>query len=109
MISYIVGDKNVLADSMSHCKRLMTEQKLIDALHLVLPYLDEDSIGKIEGYFNVDSGEFDPVFSELECSGLQDSDFSNMIDCYVNLPKESLAGENSPNFNKIYLKNKKIS
>ena len=29
-ISYIEGNKNVLADSMSCCKRLMTEQEFAD-------------------------------------------------------------------------------
>ena len=51
--SYIEGEKNVLSDSMSRCKRLVTEQEFVDAPNLVPPS-DEDSIDKIEGYFNVD-------------------------------------------------------
>ena len=57
---------------MSRCKRLVTEQDFVNAPHLVLPS-DEDSIDKIEEYFNVDSDETDPVFTELEFPGLQDS------------------------------------
>ena len=64
-ISYIEGDKNVLAGSMSRCKRLVTEQEFVNAPHLVTPS-DEDSNDEIEGYFNVDSEEFDPVLTELE-------------------------------------------
>ena len=74
-ISYIEEDKNVLADSMSRCKRLVTEQEFVNALYLV-PRSEEDNIDKIEGYLNVDSREPDPVLSEHEDSGLQDSDFS---------------------------------
>ena len=85
---------------MSRCKRLVKEQQFDNAPHLVPPS-DEDSIDEIEGYFNVDSDEFDPVYTELEYSGLQDSDFFNMIDCYVNLPEETLARENSLNFQNI--------
>ena len=69
-ISYIEGDKNVLADSMSRCKRLVTEQEFVNAPHLALPS-DEDSIDKIQGCFNVDSDKFDPVLTELEYSGLR--------------------------------------
>ena len=72
----------------------------MNAPHLVPPS-DEDSIDEIEGYLNVDSEELDSVLSELEYSGLQDSDFSNMLDCYVNVPEESLAGENSLIFKNI--------
>ena len=36
-------------------------------------------IDEIEGYFNADSEKFDPVLSELEYSGLQDSDFSTSL------------------------------
>ena len=68
------GNKNILADSMSRCKRLVTEQEFVNAPHLVLPS-DEDNINEIEGYFNVDSCEFGPVPSELDYSGLQGSDF----------------------------------
>ena len=75
---------------MSRCKRLVTEQEFVKAPHLVPPS-NEDSIDEVEGYLNVDSEEFDPVLSELEYSGLQDSDLSDMLDCYVNLPEESLA------------------
>ena len=99
-ISYIEGDKNVLADSMSRCKRLVKEQQFDNAPHLVPPS-NEDSIDEVEGYLNVDSEEFDPVLSELEYSGLQDSDLSDMLDCYVNLPEESLAWENPLNFKNI--------
>ena len=49
---------------------------------------EKDSIDEIERHFNVDCKELDAVFSELEYSGLQDSDFFNMLDWYVNLPKE---------------------
>ena len=82
---------------MSRCKRLVTKQEFVAAPHLVPPS-DEDSIDKIEGYFNIDSEEIDPDFTELKFSGLQDSDFSDMLECYVNLPEESLAGKNSLNF-----------
>ena len=34
-------------------------------------------------------------------SGRQDSDFFNILDCYVNLPEESLAEENPLNFENI--------
>ena len=61
-ISYIEGDKNVLADSMSICKRLVTEQEFVNAPHLA-PSSDEDSINEIEGYLNVDSEELDPALS----------------------------------------------
>ena len=85
---------------MSRCKRLVTEQDFVNPPHLVPPS-DEDSIDEIEGYFNVNSEEFDPVISEFEYFGLQDSDFFNMLDCYVHLPGESLAGENLLNFKYI--------
>ena len=64
-ISYIEGEKNVLADSMSRCKRLVTKQEFVAAPHLVPPS-DEDSNDKIEGYFNINSEEIDPVFTDLE-------------------------------------------
>ena len=99
-LSYIEGDKKALADSMSRCKRLVTEQEFVNAPHLVPPS-DEDSIDEIEGYFNDHSDEFNPVLSELEYSGLQDSDFCNILECYVNLPEESLAGKNPLNFKNI--------
>ena len=63
-ISYIEGEKNVLADSMSRWKRLLTEQEFVNAPHLVPPS-DKDSIDKIEGSFNVDSDEIDPVLQNL--------------------------------------------
>ena len=50
-ISHIEGEKNVLADSMSRCKRLVTEQEFVAAFHLI-PSSDEDSIDKIEGYIS---------------------------------------------------------
>ena len=84
---------------MSRCKRLVTEQDFVNAPHLVLPS-DEDSIDKIEEYFNVDSDEIDPDFIELEFSGLQYSYFFDILKCYVNLPEESLAGENPLNIKK---------
>ena len=84
----------------------MTKQEFVAAPHLVPPS-DEDSIDEIEGYFNVESKEIDPVFTELEFSGLQDSDFFSMLECYVNLPEESLAGENPLNFKNIADKQKK--
>ena len=59
-ISYIEGGKNVLADSMSRCKRLVTEKGFADAPYLVPPS-DEDSIDEIEGYFNDESIELDPI------------------------------------------------
>ena len=59
---------------MSRCKRLVTKQEFVAAPHLVPPS-DEDSIDEIEGYFVVESEEIDPIFTELEFSGLQDSDF----------------------------------
>ena len=99
-ISYIEGPKNVLADSMSRCKRLTTEQEYVHAPHLVPPS-DEESIDEIEGYFNDRSVKLDPIFTELEYSGVQDSDFSDVLDCYVNLPETSLAGENPLNFKDI--------
>ena len=71
-ISYIEGEKNVLSNSMSRCKHLVTEQEFVNAPHLV-PSSEKDSIDKIEGYFNVDSDKIDPVFTELEFAGLQDS------------------------------------
>ena len=68
-ISYIEGEKNVLADSMLRCKCLVTEQEFVNASHLVLPS-DEDSIDEIEGYLNVDSDEIDSGLTELEFSSL---------------------------------------
>ena len=82
---------------MSRCKRLVAKQEFVAAPHLVPPS-DEDSIDEIEGYVIVESEKIDPVFTELEFSGLQDSDFLDMLECYVNLPEESLAGENLLNF-----------
>ena len=93
---------------MSRCKRLVAEQEFRDAPHFVPPS-DDDSIDKIEGYINIHSEEVDPVHSELECSGLQDSDFFNILDCYVNLPEESLAGENPLTFKNIAEKQKNDS
>ena len=46
---------------MPRCKRLVTKQEFDAVPHLVLPS-DEDSIDEIEGYFNVESEEIDPVF-----------------------------------------------
>ena len=83
----------------------MTEQEFVAAPHLAPPS-DEDSIDEIEGHFNIASDEIDPVFTELEFSGLQDSDFFDMLECYVNLPEESLAGENLLNFKNIADKQK---
>ena len=104
-ISYIEGEKNVLADSISRCKRLVTEQESVTAPHLVPPS-DKDSIHEVEGYFNIDSEEIDPVFTELEFSGLQDSDFFDILECYVSLPEESSAGGNPLNFKNIADKHK---
>ena len=59
-ISYVESDKNVLVDSISRCKRLVTEREFVDTPHLVPPS-DEDSIDEIEGCFNVESEEFGPV------------------------------------------------
>ena len=75
----------------------MTKQDFSAAPHLV-PSSDKDSIDKIEGYFIFESEKIDPIFTELEFSGLQDSDFSDILECYVNLPEESLAGENPLDF-----------
>ena len=83
----------MLANNMPRCKRLVTKQEFVAAPYLVPPS-DEDSIDKIEGYLNIDSEEINPVFTELEFSDLQDSDFFDILECYVNLPEESLAGEN---------------
>ena len=59
-VSYIEDNKNVLADSMSRCKRLVTEKVFANAPYLVPPS-DEDSIDEIEGYFNDESIELDPI------------------------------------------------
>ena len=58
--TYIEGDNNVLADSIPSCRRLVTEQKLVNAPHLIPPS-DGDSIDEIEGYLNVNSEEFGHV------------------------------------------------
>ena len=39
-------------------------------------------------------------------SGLQDSDFFDKLECYVNLPEESLVGKNPLNFKNIADKQK---
>ena len=90
---------------MSRCKRLATEQEFVAAPNLVPPS-DEDSIDEIEGYFSTDSEEGDPIFTDLEFSGLQDSDFFDMLECYVNLPEDSLAGQNPLKFKNIADKQK---
>ena len=66
---------------MSRCKHLVTEQEFVAAPHLVPPS-DEDSIDEIEGYFNIDSEEIDPVFTELDFFCLRHSDFFDMLKCY---------------------------
>ena len=97
---YIEGENNLLADSMSRCKRLVTEQEFVNAPNLIPPS-DEDSIDEIEGYLIVESEEIDPVFTDLEFSGLQDSEFFDMLECYVKIPEESLADKNPLSFKDI--------
>ena len=99
MLNYIEGPKNVLADSLSRCHRLPGEDELANATYLVPPS-DTDSIDEIDGYFFGDI-ETDLIFSELNYSGVQDADLSDILDCYVNLPDETLVGSNPLNFKHI--------
>jgi hypothetical protein len=99
-LSYLEGPNNVLADSLLRCHHLPSEDELANATYLVPPS-DTDSIVKIEGYFLENIGTIDPIFSELEYSGVPDADLSKILDCYVNLPDETLVVSHPLNFKHI--------
>lgn len=47
-----------------------------------------------------------PFFSELEYSGVQDTDIRQVLECYVNLPDINVIGENLLNFKTLLISNK---
>ena len=65
-----------------------------------MPPSDTESINEIEGYF-LESKDLDPIFTELHHAGVQNTSVREILDCYVNLPDDTLVRSNPLNFKNI--------
>jgi len=76
MLSYIEGEKNILADNLSRLHRLPTPDQLESRRHLV----DPTSVTDID--------ETNGCFFDHHYSGISDEDITDIFECYLNIPEQ---------------------
>jgi hypothetical protein len=87
-LHHIDGEKNILADQLSHLEIIPTPAQLAEGKKLVEP--TEVTVTDDEGDENDEA-----YFLDQEFSGLYDNDIWDCVECYLNLP-ELEHPENNP-------------
>jgi hypothetical protein len=73
-LHYIEGPRNILADNLSRLHRLVTAAQIAEGKSLVDPAVVSDNNDEV-------------YFLDQEYTGFNDSELTEMLECYLNLPE----------------------